>query len=169
MSRCRRTWTKSSSSCGTERRAQRSEAAGLQWRFRMLIRFAKAAGATLLILATLTFWYSVAANYDYDSLAGTYVLKQGTEECTLFLRPDRTFIQEINRSGSHQTVQGRWRRLGQAGVSFSDEFIPLSGEELNESQEAHGQFNKRFGLFPSLTFAPLPDGPALRRKLFNRL
>lgn len=111
--------------------------------------------------------YSVAANYGYHALAGTYVFQRDGEKCTLYLRPDQTFSEELSRAGGVQEAQGRWRLYGEAHVSFSNEFLKLPGQELNGAGEAHGQFDKSLGLFQSLTLAPLPDGPRFRKKLLR--
>ena len=42
----------------------------------------------LTLIALFTIWYSVAANYDYGALAGSYVFRGEGETCTLYLRPD---------------------------------------------------------------------------------
>jgi hypothetical protein len=117
-------------------------------------------------LVILCLWYSRAADYDYGALAGTYVLSSNGETCALYLRPDRTFSQELTRAGVAESAHGTWHRYGEAHVSFSKEFIKLSGEELNAAGQAHGQFDKLLGLLPSLTLAPLPDGPKLHKKFF---
>lgn len=133
-----------------------------------MMRAARRAGIALLLLIVLALgWYVVAANYDYSALAGTYSRDMAGERCVLQLRPDETFTQMVVRGGQTRTVQGRWRRYGMAHVSFSSEFIPLTGEDLNPLGEAHGQFDKMLGLFPSLTLAPLPGGPSLRRSFFH--
>jgi hypothetical protein len=130
-------------------------------------RLVSVGGVLVAVVGAAVGWYSVAANYDYGALSGTYTLSQNGEKCTLHLRPDQTFTEELNRGGVEQEAQGRWRRYGQAHVSFSGEFLKLSGQELNASGEAHGQFDKELGLFSSLTLAPLPDGPTFRKKLFR--
>lgn len=112
-------------------------------------------------------WYNVAANYGYRALAGTYVFQRDGEKCTLYLRPDQTFSEELNRGGVMQEAQGRWRRYGEAHVAFSSEFLAVSGQELNAAREAHGQFDKRFGLMRSLTLAPLPNGPTFQKEWFR--
>jgi hypothetical protein len=100
-------------------------------------------GCGLLLLFVLFWvWYSVAANYDYSALAGTYVFQGTGETCTLYLYADRTFVEEINRSGQTQKSAGHWDRYGEAHVSFSSEFLKLTNEELNASGQAHGQFDK---------------------------
>jgi hypothetical protein len=52
-------------------------------------------------------------------------------------------------------------------VSFSGEFLRLSGEEMNAAGEAHGEFERTLGIFPVLVLAPLPDGPRLNKRLFR--
>jgi hypothetical protein len=128
---------------------------------------ARAAFGILLSILLFWVWYSVAANYDYGALAGTYVFDGSGEKCTLYLRPDRTFAQELSRSGEIQKSQGHWDRYGQAHVSFSNEFLKLSGEEMNADGQAHGQFDKTLGIFPILVLAPLPNGPQFHKKLFH--
>jgi hypothetical protein len=122
-----------------------------------------------ILVAPILFavWYTIAANYEYGALAGTYVFRAADESCELHLRPDQTFTQEIRRSGQTQRAEGQWHRYGEAHVSFSREFIPLQKQELNGSGEAHGQFEKTLGLFPKLVLAPLPDGPTLQKKWFR--
>lgn len=125
-----------------------------------LARLVLAIGLLLILFGA---WYYVAANYDYGALAGTYVFHGNGETCTLYLRPNRTFVQELNRSGAIQRSQGKWDRYGQAHVSFSNEFLKLSGEEINANGQAHGQFNKILGIFPILILAPLPNGPRFHK------
>jgi hypothetical protein len=121
----------------------------------------------LVSIAIFWAWWSVAANYDYAALAGTYVFHGKGETCTLYLRSDRTFIQELSRAGGIQKSQGRWDRYGESHVSFSNEFLKLSGEEPNAEGQSHGQFEKTLGLFPTLVLAPLPNGPQFHKKLFH--
>jgi hypothetical protein len=132
-----------------------------------LSKSAKRSIVILLVVVLFIGWYALAANYDYGALAGTYVLKQNGESCTLHLHPDRTFSEELIRAGSSQTVEGTWHRYGEAHVSFSSNFLKVNGEELNADGEAHGQFDKTLGLFPSLTLAPITGGPTFHKKLFR--
>jgi hypothetical protein len=131
-------------------------------------RLAVAAAAFLLMLVLFTGWYAVAANYDYPALSGVYVLNQNAEKCVLDLHSDRTFTEELVRSGNVQRATGTWHRYGESHVSFSQEFLTLAGQELNASGEPHGEFGKRLGLFPILTLAPLPNGPKLHKHFFAR-
>ena len=127
----------------------------------------KAVAGTVGAIVLFFLWYGISANYDYSALAGTYVLNQAGEICTLSLRPDRTFSQQIDGPSGTRKAEGQWHRYGQSHVSFSSEFLKVTGEEMNASDEAHGQFEKSLGLWPSLTFAPIPGGPTLHRKLFR--
>jgi hypothetical protein len=110
----------------------------------------------------------VAADYDYSALAGTYIFRGKSETCTLRLNADRTFTQELSRGREIQKSQGQWNRYGESHVSFSNEFLKVSGEEMNADGQAHGQFEKLLGIFPTLVLAPIPDGPKFRkRRLFR--
>jgi hypothetical protein len=129
--------------------------------------FVRAGCGLFLIIVLFGLWYSIAANYDYGALSGTYTFKRDGEKCTLYLRPNQTFSEELDSGGVAREAQGRWRRYGEAHVSFSGEFLKVSGQELNASGESHGQFDKRFGLMRSLTLAPLPDGPTFQKKWFR--
>ena len=122
-----------------------------------------------LVAAILAFWcwYGIAANYDYSSLAGTYTFKGGGENCILYLHPDRTFLQEVNRGGAIERAEGQWHRSGESHVSFSNEFLSLPGQEVNSAGQAHGQFEKRLGMFPILVMSPLPNGPTFCKKMFS--
>ncbi len=121
----------------------------------------------LLSIVLFCAWWYVASNYDYGALAGTYAFQGNGETCTLYLRPDRTFVQELSRSGEIQKSQGQWRRYGESHVSFSNEFLRVSGEEMDAAGQAHGEFEKQIGIFPTLVLAPLPDGPTFHKKLFR--
>ena len=112
-------------------------------------------------------WWYVAFNNDYGALAGTYVFEGNGEKCILYLRQDRTFAQEFHRSGELHKSEGHWHRYGVSHVSFSNEFLKLSGEEMNAAGEAHGEFGKTLGIFTYLVLAPLPNGPQFHKKLFR--
>ena len=126
--------------------------------------WARVSCSILLLIALFALWYRIAANYDYRALAGTYVFQQNDETCTLYLNPDRTFVQELSRSGEIEKSHGHWDRYGESHVSFSSEFLKVSGEELNASGQSHGEFHKLLGIFPSLVLAPLPNGPTFHKK-----
>jgi len=121
----------------------------------------------LLLPVAFCLWWMVASDYDYAALAGTYVFDGKEETCTLYLRSDRTFVQELSQAGETRRSQGHWHRSGEAGVDFSSEFLRLSGEEMNGRGEAYGWFQKVLGLFPTLDLAPSPGGPRLHKRLFH--
>lgn len=123
--------------------------------------------SVLVLIAAFTAWYSYAANYDYPRLAGTYLYEDDKSSCRLSLEQDGTFLEELRSSGTIERARGNWHRYGESHVSFSAEFLTLPGEKLNNAGEAHGEFEKRFGIFPRLTLAPLPGGPRLHREVFN--
>jgi len=126
--------------------------------------FAKVGSSILLFVALFAIWYSVASNYSYSAVAGTYVFHANGESCTLYLSPDQTFVQELSRSGESERSQGRWHRYGQSHVSFSAEFLKISGEETNAAGETHGEFERVLGIFPKLVLAPVPGGPSFHKK-----
>ena len=120
----------------------------------------------LLAVGLFLGWYYIASNYDYNALAGTYVLESKEESSILILNADHTFEQLVKSSGRAMQAKGTWQRYGEAHVSFSSEFVKPKGEEVNHSGEAHGEFRKTLGLWPTLILAPLEDGPKYRRKVF---
>lgn len=123
--------------------------------------------ALLLFVPGFWLWYAVAADYDYRTLAGTYQFRGNGEICILRLRSNRSFHEETIRSNQTQESEGYWYRYGEAHVSFSKEFQTLPGEEVNSAGEAHGQFEKILGIFPTLVLAPIPGGPKFHRLLFR--
>lgn len=127
----------------------------------------KAGCGVVLLLVAFWLWYSVASNYDYGALAGTYVFRGNGESCTLYLRANQTFTEELSRSGFTRKAQGRWLRYGESHVSFSNGFLTVSNQRLNESGQTHGEFDKTLGIIPRLVLAPLPDGPTFHRKWFD--
>jgi len=116
---------------------------------------------SILLLA----WYNIATNYEYVSLAGTYVFNGRGTTCVLRLSEDRKFAQELEIDGRVRTSHGHWRRFGEAHVAFSDEFLLVPGEELDNADRAHGEFHKVLGIFPTLVMAPPPDGPKFARQI----
>jgi 4-amino-4-deoxy-L-arabinose transferase-like glycosyltransferase len=121
----------------------------------------------LLVLVLFVLWYHRAANYDYSAVSGTYTFNRDSEKCTLHLRPNQTFSEELDRGGMVQKAEGQWRRYGEAHVSFSSEFLTVSGQRVNAAGGADGQFDKKLGLLTYLTLAPLPAGPTFHKKWFR--
>src|ERR1039457_2580251 len=126
--------------------------------------FLKAICGVLLFIVLFCLWWCVASDNGYGALAGTYLFRGNGERCLLYLGSDRTFRQELSRAGEVKRSQGQWRRYGQAHVSFSHEFMRMAGEELNASGEAHGEFDRVFGLFPILSFGAASGRPSISQK-----
>jgi hypothetical protein len=81
------------------------------------------AGGVLVVVVAFWVWYVVAADYGYGALSGTYILQSGPETSTLILRENRTFEQQQSHMGRVERVRGTWRRVGEAGIAFSHEFL----------------------------------------------
>jgi hypothetical protein len=128
---------------------------------------ARVAGGLLLLILVSWVWYSVAANYDYGAVAGTYSLRRTGEASTLVLKEDRSFQQELIRRGKIERAKGSWRRIGEGGVVFSEEFLKVSGQEVRPDGQADGRVRKRLGLFLSISFNPDLGGPVFRKKLLH--
>jgi hypothetical protein len=112
-------------------------------------------------------WYYIAADYDYSAVAGTYTLQENGETSTLALRRDRTFVEDLYVQGKVMRAQGRWRRVGEGGISFSKEFLQVPGEEFDRDGNAYGYIHKSLGLLFSITLAPDAGGPTFHKKLFS--
>lgn len=107
----------------------------------------------LVLCVTAVEWLAIASNYKDSVFLGTYHLKHGVESSTLTIQTDQTFQQEVTRNGNTQSAHGRWRRTGEGTISFSREFITLTGQELGADGTPYGNLDKAFGLFPSIALA----------------
>ena len=125
-------------------------------------------GGIVAVLAVLWCWYMVAADYSYKAISGTYLYQGAGESCTLVLRQDQSFQQDLNRDGKFVHAQGAWRRIGEGGVAVSKEFLKVEDQEVRSDGQADGQIDKRFaGLFPAIRFEPQSSGPKFNRTLFR--
>ncbi len=124
-------------------------------------------GGILLLAILFWVWYSVAADYSYGAVSGTYAFSLNGETSTLILNKDRSFKQELSREGKVERTQGSWRRLGEGGVVFSKEFLKVSGQEVRPDGQVDGEVRKRLGLYLSVALNPDPGGPVFRKKLFR--
>ena len=124
----------------------------------------------VILLPILIFWvwYSIAADYGYTVVYGTYSLDNGSEKSTLVLSSNRRFQEEVIRGEKSERAEGSWRRIGQGGIVFSKEFLKLAGQELRPTGEADAEVHKRyFGLLPWIQFDPDPEGPSYHKRLFR--
>jgi hypothetical protein len=56
-------------------------------------------GVIFLLISILVIWYSVASDYSYDAVSGTYAFASNGEKSTLVLRKDLIFQQQLSRAG----------------------------------------------------------------------
>lgn len=108
--------------------------------------FARLAGVILLLVAVFVCWYTVAADYSDAVVSGTYRFAQRGETSMLVLSPDHTFYQDLNRSGLVTHAAGTWRRIGEGGITFSKEFLLLSGQEPGADGTTFVDMEKKFGI-----------------------
>jgi hypothetical protein len=124
-------------------------------------------------------WYCMAANYDYDALAGTYTFSGNRETSKLILKSDRTFQQELRNDGKLEIATGTWYRIGEGGVDFSLGFLRIPGarkyrEEFPDhldgtaaDEQYFGHFEKVLGIYPELKLNANPPGPTYYKRLFH--
>jgi hypothetical protein len=112
---------------------------------------ARTTGIVVLALILLSaFWLITAFDYSDSVLPGTYHLGLDGEESILALNSNHTFDQELKRGDQTEHSQGTWRTLGQGGVSFSKEFLPVPGEEVEPDGTTFADIKKPFGLLVTL-------------------
>jgi hypothetical protein len=98
-------------------------------------------------------WWILASDYSDKTLSGTYYFSQDGLKSTLILKPDHTFQQELSQSGKMMHAEGSWRRLGEANIAFSKEFLSVPGQELGADGTPYGAFHKTLGFLISLTLS----------------
>jgi len=147
----------------------------------MLKRVGYAVGSILLALALFCVWYSIAANYDYAALSGTYEYDKDGITSTLYLKKDGTFQQKLVAGDNVDMSKGTWCRIGEGGVTFSKEFMRLPGQlsyldkfgpDLNGNKDADadfgGYFEKVLTLFPVLYVDGKPNDLKFSKRLLTR-
>ena len=108
-------------------------------------------GILLIVLALG--WFALASDYGDRVAVGAYYLKQGDESSHLILKADHTFQQDVTHHGATQRCEGEWRRIGEGGLAFSKQFLPVTGQELGADGTAYGELQKALGFFPSIALA----------------
>jgi hypothetical protein len=128
----------------------------------------RAIGIVFLLLLVIGWvWYCIAANYDYSAVSGTYYYQGDGVTSTLVLKEDRSFQQELTQNGKIEHAHGSWRRIAEAGVAFSKDFLIVPGQEIRPTGERDGYFDKSWGLFLWLALDPEYGGPIFHKKLFR--
>jgi len=144
----------------------------------MLKRLGYVVGSLILGFAAFWIWYCIAANYDYDALAGTYSYSKSNLAVVLVLKADQTFAEELTTNGQNKYANGTWRRIGEGGAVFSGDFLRLPGqrsyadspgsEEASwEHPEFSGHFEKIWTVYPKLSLDAGSNEIVLQKRFFR--
>jgi len=131
-----------------------------------------------MIVLLPVIWFVIASGYDYSDLAGTYTTGGDRVSCSLILRPDATFHEELQDSIGAKSADGTWRRIGEGGVVFSSQFLRLPGQQSFSDRFGNdpksitdadfgGHFNKILTVYPELDLDASPTDIRLRKELFR--
>jgi hypothetical protein len=105
-----------------------------------------------ILLAVLCFiaWVVAAMDYGDGVATGTYTFERNGESSTLSLKPNHTFRQTHRLGNAEQEAEGTWRHVGESGLSFSKEFLAVTGDEPEPDGTTFCDMHKKLGLFTSL-------------------
>jgi hypothetical protein len=101
-------------------------------------------------LFVMVAWHIVASDYGDSVASGSYHFTQDDQTSTLVLKPDHSFQQELMNRGEAKRATGTWHRIGEGGIEFSKEFLPVSGQEPGPEGSVYADMHKPLGLFVSL-------------------
>jgi len=126
-------------------------------------------GLILCAVCLFTGWYTIAANYDYGMVAGTYEFRGANESSVLLLKKDRSFLQKRSSNGKIEFAKGTWHRSGEGGIDFSESFLEVGGVAPDSDGHAYGEIIKHFlNLIPSIVLGDDWDrGPIFHRVFFH--
>jgi hypothetical protein len=141
-------------------------------------RFLYALGGVVAFIALFCVWFSIASNYDYDALRGTYTYDNANVSSTLVLNADRTFSQQLTDGGKTVRASGTWRRIGEGGVALSADFLRLPGQQSSADTPGadpdsiahpwfYGYFDKTLTVYPVLRLEGTASNLAMHRNLFR--
>ncbi|MEG9435823.1 hypothetical protein JAO29_06560 [Edaphobacter sp. HDX4] len=106
----------------------------------------KVAGVIALLMACLVWWW-MSWDFSDQFVAGKYIAKSKGQRTILVLNADHSFTQEINANGAATIhANGLWRRLGQGGVVFSENFLRSSNAAASDN-EIYGSLENTFGFW----------------------
>jgi hypothetical protein len=111
----------------------------------------RAAVSVLLLAGIGICWFVVASDYSDAAASGTYLLAHNGMTSTLVLLPDHSFRQEVSDSNGIQRARGTWRRVGEGGIAFSQDFLTFPGEQRGEDGTAFSDMERRFGILIRLS------------------
>ena len=124
------------------------------------------AGAILLALFLLCFWYVKAESIFDEDVPGTYTLHHGQLAVSLTITPDHRFQEEIRTVDKVERAEGTWHISGQGHIGFSREFIVLPGQEICYENPSCGSISNSFG-FMSISLGLNTPGLRFRKNLFG--
>src|ERR1700674_4668996 len=107
-------------------------------------------GCFFLLVVFLVLWYSVASDYGDGAASGIYHFAKNGETSTLILKRDHRFERELREHDEVKRAAGTWRRVGEGGIAFSKEFLPVSGQEPGADGTSYADMHKDLGVFVSL-------------------
>jgi hypothetical protein len=116
----------------------------------LMKRWLKTIGGVLLFLFCLLAWLVAAMDYGDSVATGTYTFKRNGESSVLTLNPDHTFHQTRRLGNDDRHAEGTWRREGEGYISFSKEFLVVTGDEPEPDGTTFCEMHKMLGLFTSL-------------------
>ncbi len=116
----------------------------------MTSRVVRTSVVLTVFVIVLCVWGIAAFNYGDDVAVGTYHFAQARVTCELVLKPDHTFVHELESAGSAARAQGTWRRVGEGGISFSSAFLAVPGAMIEPDGTIFADMHKALGLFVTL-------------------
>jgi hypothetical protein len=120
------------------------------WSVRGMKKLVHVLCGVVVSISCLVLWLCLAMDYGDAVAAGTYRFKRVAESSTLVLNLDHTFRQTRTVGSIETHSDGTWRREGEGGVSFSKEFLVISGDEPEPDGTTFSEMHKFLGLFPYL-------------------
>jgi hypothetical protein len=124
------------------------------------------AGAILLALLILCFWYVKAESIFDKDVPGTYAFHQGQIAVLLTITPDHRFQEEVRTADRVARAEGTWHIFGEGRIEFSKEFIVLPGQEICYENPSCGSISNSFG-FMSIRLGLNPPGLRFRKNPFG--
>jgi len=103
-----------------------------------------------ILAACFILWGVAEMDYGDGAAVGPYRFERAKESSTLILNSDHTFQQTRSIGSDEQHSAGTWRHVGEGGISFSKEFLMVSGDEPEPDGTTFSELHKAFGLFSSL-------------------
>ena len=73
-------------------------------------------------------WYWGSDDVRPSDIPGTYILRNHDVASSLTLQSDQTFQEEIAANEQVRRAHGSWKLVGESGLIFSPEFLPLPGQ-----------------------------------------